>query len=445
LAGNAIAAFGRAMTPAASPRSPADFATPQSGHDFFLTEAHRRSVAERIIAALGGERALVVVTGDPPPSGPDLAAALGAASRSRYRVVMIGCNPELGPEMLRRAASRLAEPAPDASARHEASLLSRARSALPLFLLDEAERLSDAQLGAIALTAEFAVAAVVLLAAAGFRARLEAPPARSVNERLAAAFSFEELGGEEIEAFIRHQLGGGVGEGAFSTDIVAAIGEAAGGDPALVNLLARYVLDYATTKGEMPPRSLLAGAPGLGKQRLPAAAAMVPAFLAAAPAHSRARAVVAAHTTAASAVAAKRLFDKGPLLLAFVAGLAVAGGAALLFSGAERPADRGPHIQADPQASLPAAEIATLLRRGDKFLAAGDIASARLFYKPAAAAGNGHAALRLAETYDPGFLHRVGVRGVPGDLRLARKWYRRARALTSSAALPGGRVAPSRP
>jgi len=57
------------------------------------------------------------------------------------------------------------------------------------------------------------------------------------------------------------------------------------------------------------------------------------------------------------------------------------------------------------------------------------VASARLFYERAADAGNGEAALRLGETFDPNFLKRAKLRAVQGDAAAAVFWYRRAREL----------------
>jgi len=70
-----------------------------------------------------------------------------------------------------------------------------------------------------------------------------------------------------------------------------------------------------------------------------------------------------------------------------------------------------------------------LLARGDIFMQARDIASARLLYERAADAGNGRAALRVGESFDPAFLGRIGVYRNTGDRRLALSWYRRARDL----------------
>ena len=91
-------------------------------------------------------------------------------------------------------------------------------------------------------------------------------------------------------------------------------------------------------------------------------------------------------------------------------------------------ATRSPSNQQRP------AEIAALVTRGDAFLSAGDIVSARLFYERAADGRDGGAALRLGATFDPGFLSRTRVRGAPGDPTQAASWYRRALDLGNSAA-----------
>lgn len=79
--------------------------------------------------------------------------------------------------------------------------------------------------------------------------------------------------------------------------------------------------------------------------------------------------------------------------------------------------------------SLSADEVKALLERGDSLIAKGDVASARLFYERAAEGGEGQAALRLGESYDPAFLARVHLSGVRGDALAAARWYRRAREL----------------
>jgi Peptidase C39 family len=78
---------------------------------------------------------------------------------------------------------------------------------------------------------------------------------------------------------------------------------------------------------------------------------------------------------------------------------------------------------------LSAVDTAALLTRGDMLFSKGDLAAARLFYERAADAGDGQAALRLGETFDPVFLDQARLRGARGDLSTALSWYRRARDL----------------
>jgi hypothetical protein len=91
-----------------------------------------------------------------------------------------------------------------------------------------------------------------------------------------------------------------------------------------------------------------------------------------------------------------------------------------------------PPSPAPPKAAgllLSSAETAALVARGDAFLSAGDVTSARAFFERAADAGDSQAAMRLAVTFDPAFLDRVGLHGVRGDPQQATFWYRRAREL----------------
>jgi hypothetical protein len=70
-----------------------------------------------------------------------------------------------------------------------------------------------------------------------------------------------------------------------------------------------------------------------------------------------------------------------------------------------------------------------LVTEGDKYLALGKLAGARLFYRQAADTGLATGAIRLAATYDPAELSRLKVLGVAPDPAEARKWYERAREL----------------
>jgi hypothetical protein len=96
-----------------------------------------------------------------------------------------------------------------------------------------------------------------------------------------------------------------------------------------------------------------------------------------------------------------------------------------------------PAKNADPSSREPsgrAAATSFLVQRGDQLFGRGEIASARLFYERAAEAGDGQAALRLGETFDPAFLQSIHVRSMRGDLPAAEYWYRRAGELGASGA-----------
>jgi len=90
-----------------------------------------------------------------------------------------------------------------------------------------------------------------------------------------------------------------------------------------------------------------------------------------------------------------------------------------------------PQIEAPPPAVVrPPAEISAEARdfeaRGDERVQQGDIASARLFYERAADGGNGRAARRLGNSFDPAFLARWGARFMRADPDEAARWYHRA-------------------
>jgi hypothetical protein len=95
---------------------------------------------------------------------------------------------------------------------------------------------------------------------------------------------------------------------------------------------------------------------------------------------------------------------------------------------AEPPAPQPPIHQLDPDA------IASLLQRADALIASGDVAAARLVLRRAADAGDAHAAMTLAETYDPAVLEKLGVHGFVPDLAMAQSWYEKARAFGSAEA-----------
>jgi hypothetical protein len=79
-----------------------------------------------------------------------------------------------------------------------------------------------------------------------------------------------------------------------------------------------------------------------------------------------------------------------------------------------------------PAGSLSSDEIASLLKRGQDLIAAGDIASGRLMLTRAAQAGNADASLALAGTFDVAVLANLRAVGVQPDAAKARAWYTRA-------------------
>jgi hypothetical protein len=96
-----------------------------------------------------------------------------------------------------------------------------------------------------------------------------------------------------------------------------------------------------------------------------------------------------------------------------------------------------PPVQAKgfPSRQLDREEIADLIKRGDAFIAAGDLAAARLVLQRAAEGGDARATMTLAGTYDPIVLEKLGIQGLTSDIALARKWYERAKELGSPEAL----------
>lgn len=96
-----------------------------------------------------------------------------------------------------------------------------------------------------------------------------------------------------------------------------------------------------------------------------------------------------------------------------------------------------PQAQPEPQPvalHLDPAEIAILLKRGQEYLKNGDLVSARLLLKRAAAAGSADGAFALAQTFDPVVVTRIGVIGVSPNAEKAREWYQKAAQLGSGLA-----------
>jgi hypothetical protein len=399
---------------------------------YLASEPHYLSVAGRILAALGDKANVVFVTGDPPADPQPLARALHQLAGPRHKVIPVPCGPELTGEEVSRAGSVVTMlPAGGGTV----TISDMPETDAPLFLFDEAARLSDQQLGEICAMIQHGArqrVAGVLLARRGFLARLEEPPLQFLREPPALQLRFDEIGDDEGIDFLRHQLA--IRHGQEETrrgrpvlirsltvlGVLAVLG--VGG-----SLAVHYVRtpDVKTSDepshppADNPPAVNLSPSvapPQPTPHAAPSAAALPPT-----PEPPKPQAVPAAPTP-------------GP-----------AGPGQMPKPNASVPTPAAPSTTATPQASRPAVqppadqhlsatEIAALVTRGDAFLSAGDIVSARLFYERAADAGDSAAALRLGAAFDHNFLSRVGIRSNPGDPVQAAFWYRRARDLGDAAA-----------
>ena len=85
--------------------------------------------------------------------------------------------------------------------------------------------------------------------------------------------------------------------------------------------------------------------------------------------------------------------------------------------------------------SLAPDKAASLLKRGQDLIAAGDVASGRVMLAYLAEAGNAQASFILAGTFDAAVLAKFGAVGVQPDPDKARTWYARAAEQGSSEAV----------
>ncbi len=91
-------------------------------------------------------------------------------------------------------------------------------------------------------------------------------------------------------------------------------------------------------------------------------------------------------------------------------------------------------VAPDPRSALilrseESGRIDDLMAHGQKMIDVGYLAGARAYFKRAAEAGSGEAALRLGATYDPAFIEKIGAQGIKADLKEARAWYEQAKQL----------------
>jgi hypothetical protein len=433
--------------PAAASNASDGAAAVDAASSYLASELHYLSVAGRILAALGGKDRLVLVTGDSPVDPQPLSEALRKLAGSRHKVIGISCGPELTGEEVSRAGAVVAMlPAGGGTV----TISDTPETDAPLFVFDEAERLSDRQLGEICATIQRGArqnAAGVLLARQGFLARLQQPPLHFLREAVALHLRFDEIGDDEGIDFLRHQLS--VRHSQDETrrgrpiffrslavlGVLAAIGVGA-------SLALHYVRtpDVKTPDkqsvapvgippaGNPPAGNPPAGNPPAGNPP-PSVAPLQPA-----PRSAPSAAALPPTPEPPKPQAAPAVPTPAPLRPEQMPQPNASGVTPPVPRAATTPQAPPPPVQSPAGQRLSATEVAALVARGDAFLSAGDIASARLFYERAADAGDSAAALRLGATFDPNFLGRVGIRGNPGDPAQAASWYRRARDLGDAAA-----------
>jgi hypothetical protein len=414
----------------------------EAASGYLASEPHYLFVASRILAALGGKASLVLVTGDPSADPQPLSQALRKLAGTRHRVIGISCGPELTGEEVSRAGSVVATlPAGGGTV----TVSDTAETDAPLFVFDEADRLSNQQLGEICTTIQRSArqnAAGVLVARRRFLARLEEPPLQLLREAVALQSHFDEIGDDEGIDFLRHQLAvrhsqdeARRGRPIFFRSLAVLAVLAAIGVGAALALHYVRMPDVKTPDersappaGNPPAGNPVAGNPAAGNPPAgnpPASGAprqLAPRAAPPAAALTPTPEPLKPQTTPAVPAPAPLRPEQMPQPSASVA------------PPAAEPQAPPPSVQSPAGQQLSPTEIAALVARGDAFLSAADIASARLFYERAANAGDSAAALRLGATFDPDFLGRVGVRGNPGDPAQAASWYRRARDLGDAAA-----------
>jgi hypothetical protein len=91
-------------------------------------------------------------------------------------------------------------------------------------------------------------------------------------------------------------------------------------------------------------------------------------------------------------------------------------------------------VAPDPKAALivrpeDTARIDELIAHGRKMVDVGYFPGARAYFQRAAEAGSAEAAFSVGLSYDPSFIAEIGAQGIQPDVKQARIWYERAKAL----------------
>jgi general secretion pathway protein A len=128
----------------------------------------------------------------------------------------------------------------------------------PVFLIDEAQNLSDEVLEEIRLlsnleTDDRKLAQIVLAGQPELEKRLERPNLRNLAQRIAVRAWLTPLGPDETADYVRHRIhiAGCENPHLFSPDALRAIWDETGGLPRLINLLSEQCLIYAFGAGQL--------------------------------------------------------------------------------------------------------------------------------------------------------------------------------------------------
>jgi hypothetical protein len=404
---------------------------------YVASAVHYQAVAKRIVGALRSGP-FVLVTGDPPANPRALSGALVDAATPGSSVITISCRRELRRNGLERTVP----------------VFARQKAGSLIFLFNDFDRLSDTQIEDLCngtLCSERMQRPAVLLAQMDFQRRLEQPALQFLRDHIAARLHFQEVGDDEAIAVLHNQLlsqpDRRLQARGFHHGILAGLATGAALLAASVGALVLY--PAAEPVGEPPaaaergsslgeeastPQPLAEGAISEGNTGVRSQHALSHAeaalMLPPGPPSASLSQPPTAKPTSGLATAPPSASLPQPASAEATSALASAPSSAPLPQPTTIIDQRAAHLPAatEPAARprLSATAINELLARGDAFLEAGDIGSARLYYERAADAESGPAALRMGATFDTVLAGRV-VRGAfTADPDKALFWYRRA-------------------
>lgn len=232
---------------AAPPAEP--FADDAAGSGYFCTDFHYEHLVARLRRHLAATRGFYLVSGTPTPDGEQVERALNSHREAPHRATLVRARAGMTLPQVTRAYARQLGLKDEGDGTGQWSLLSRLmedsrKGLIRVLVLENADALDDRsfdELHRFATLDEPHFLPVVLLTERSFAARLDAPSLQFLQPAIVAHVSLQHLATEEVAAFIRYQLNATDGrhEAAFSRDAIAGIAEAAKGDPAVVNRLAR--------------------------------------------------------------------------------------------------------------------------------------------------------------------------------------------------------------